>query len=62
MTLLDATTTPSVTVDQREYDGVTYINPAFTANVDQTKTYQVKLRNMSPNAQNPNLTAQIMFP
>jgi hypothetical protein len=62
MTLFDASTTPPVTVDQREYDGVTYINPAFTAAVDQTKTYQVKLRNTSPNAQRPDLTAQITFP
>jgi hypothetical protein len=62
MTLLDATVTPSVTVDSREYDGVTYINPAFTANVDPTKTYLVKLKNMSADSQHPNLTAQIAFP
>ena len=62
LTLLDATTAPAVTVDQREYDGVTYINPAFTAKVDQTKTYQVKLRNTSADSQRPDLTAQITFP
>jgi hypothetical protein len=62
MTLLDATTAPSVTVDSREYDGVTYINPAFTANVDPTKTYLVKLRNTSADSQHPDLTAQITFP
>jgi hypothetical protein len=62
MTLLDATTSPSVTVDSREYDGVTYINPAFTANVDPTKTYLVKLKNTSADSQHPDLTGQIAFP
>jgi hypothetical protein len=64
LTLLDATTTPSVTVDQRQYTGVTYINPAFTANVDPTKTYVVKLRNTSADnpSPRPDLTAQISFP
>jgi hypothetical protein len=64
LTLLDATTPPSVTVDQRQYTGVTYINPAFTANVDPTKTYVVKLRNASADnpSPRPDLTAQVSFP
>ena len=62
MTLLDVTTPPSVTVDQRQYPGATYINPAFTANVDPTKTYQVKLRNQSADSGSPDLTALIAFP
>jgi hypothetical protein len=62
MTLLDATTPPAVTVDQRLYQGVTYVNPAFTAHVDPTKTYQVKLRDSSADSQRPDLTAQISFP
>jgi hypothetical protein len=64
MTLLDATTTPSVTVDARQYKGVTYINPAFTANVDPTKTYVVELRNDSADnpSPRPDLTAQVSFP
>lgn len=62
MTLLDVTTPPSVTVDQRQYQGATYINPAFTANVDPTKTYQVKLRNQSADSGRPDLTALIAFP
>jgi len=40
----------------------TYINPAFTANVDPTKTYQVKLRNQSADSGSPDLTALIAFP
>jgi hypothetical protein len=62
MTLSDATSPPAVTVDQRQYNAVTYVNPAFTANVDQTKTYQVKLRNTSADSQRPDLTMQITFP
>lgn len=64
MTLLDATTPPSVTVDVRQYKGLTYINPAFTANVDPTKTYVVELRNASADnpSPRPDLTAQVSFP
>ena len=62
MTLQDDTTPPPVTVDQRDYKGVTYINPAFSANVDATKTYMVKLRNSSADSQRPDLTAQVTFP
>ena len=62
MTLQDDTTPPPVNVDQRAYKGVTYINPAFSANVDATKTYVVKLRNSSADSQRPDLTAQISFP
>ena len=62
MTLLDSTTQPAVTVDQRTYKAVTYVNPAFSANVDPTKTYVVKLRNTSADTQRPDLTAQVTFP
>ncbi len=62
MTLLDDTTPPPVTVDQRTYSAVTYINPAFTANVDPTKTYVVELRDSSADSQRPDLTAQVIFP
>ncbi len=62
MTLQDATTQPAVTVDQRAYKAVTYVNPAFSANVDPTKTYVVKLRNTSADSQRPDLTAQVTFP
>jgi hypothetical protein len=62
MTLLDDTSPPSVTVDQRTYKAVTYINPAFSANVDATKTYTVKLRDASADSQRPDLTAQVTFP
>jgi hypothetical protein len=62
MTLFDATTPPNVTVDQRSYKSATFINPAFTANVDPTKTYRVELRNTSADSQRPDLTAQVTFP
>ncbi len=63
MTLYDASGTPAIVVDQRQYDGVTYVNPAFTSNVDPTKTYQVKLLRTSPDSSDrPDLTAQITFP
>jgi hypothetical protein len=62
MTILDATTPPSVTVDTRQYQAATYINPAFTTNVDNTKTYVVELRDSSADSQRPDLTAQITFP
>jgi hypothetical protein len=62
MILQDNTTPPAVTVDQRTYKAVTYVNPAFTANVDASKTYVVQLRNTSADSQRPDLTAQITFP
>ena len=62
VTLLDNTTPPAVTVDDRLFKGVTYINPAYTYNVDPTKTYLVKIRNKSADTGKPDLTAQIAFP
>lgn len=62
VTLLDATTPPAVTVDDRLFKGVTYINPAYTYNVDPTKTYLIKLRNKSADSGKPDLTTQIAFP
>ena len=63
MTLFDATTSPAVTVDQRQYSSVTTISPAFTTNVDPTKTYQVKLlRTSADTPDQQDLTAQVIFP
>jgi hypothetical protein len=62
LALSDATTPPAVTVDDRLFKGVTYINPAYTYNVDPTKTYLIKLRDKSPDSGKPDLTAQIAFP
>ena len=62
MTLSDVTTPPAVKVDQRSYQGVTYVNPPYTYNVDSTKTYQLKLRNLSADSGRPDLTVQVTFP
>lgn len=62
ITLLDNTTPPAVTVDDRLFTGVTYINPAYTYDVDPAKTYLLELRNKSPDSGKPDLTAQIVFP
>jgi hypothetical protein len=63
MTLYDATSSPAVTVDQRNYSAVTNISPAFTTNVDPTKTYQVKLlRTSADTPDQQDLTAQVIFP
>lgn len=62
VTLLDDTTPPAVTVDDRLFSGVTYLNPAYTYDVDPAKTYLLKLRNKSPDSGKPDLTAQIVFP
>jgi hypothetical protein len=62
MTLADVTTPPSVKVDDRQYQAVTYVNPPYTYNVDSTKTYQLKLRNLSADSGHPDLTVQVTFP
>lgn len=63
MTLLDTTSSPALTVEQREYQAVGSITPKFTANVDPTKKYQVKLvRTGSDSSDRPDLTCQISFP
>jgi len=62
VTLFDNTTPPAITVDDRLFKAVTYINPAYTYNVDPSKTYQIKLRNKSADSGKPDLTAQIAFP
>jgi hypothetical protein len=62
ITLLDVTSNPSVTVDDRLFSSVTYINPAYTYDVDPAKTYLIKLRDKSPDSGKPDLTAQIVFP
>jgi serine/threonine-protein kinase len=62
MTLLKATTPPPATIDQRQYPGILYLDPAYTSGVDPADTYTVELRNMSTDSQLPDLTAQISFP
>ncbi len=61
MTLADVTTPPSVKVDERQYQAVTYVNPPYTYNVDSTKTYLLKLRNLA-SSKHLDLTVQISFP
>jgi hypothetical protein len=63
MTLSDVTSSPFVTLDQRKFTGVDHITPPFTANVDGTKSYQLKLvRTGADSSDRPDLTAQISFP
>jgi len=62
VTLTDVTATPTVKLDDRTYSSATYVNPTYTFNVDATKTYQIKLRDQSPDSQRPDLTAEIVFP
>jgi hypothetical protein len=63
MSLLDVSSTPAITLDQRKYSGVDHITPVFTASVDNTKSYQVKLVNTGAvGTDRPDLTAQISFP
>ncbi|HEX7492012.1 MAG TPA: hypothetical protein VF337_09955 [Candidatus Limnocylindrales bacterium] len=63
MTLYDATTQPAVSVETKEYKGVAYLNPAYTATLDPTKKYQIKLqRTSSDSSERPDLTAEISFP
>jgi hypothetical protein len=61
MTLADVTTPPSVKVDDRQYQAVAFVNPPYTYNVDSTKTYQLKLRNLAA-TKHLDLTVQISFP
>jgi hypothetical protein len=61
MTLADVTTPPSVKVDERQYQAVTYVNPPYTYNVDSTKTYLLKLRNLAA-SKHLDLTVQVSFP
>jgi hypothetical protein len=61
MTLADVTTPPSVKVDNRQYQAVAFVNPPYTYNVDSTKTYQLKLRNLAA-SKHLDLTVQISFP
>ena len=53
-----------VPVSQSDYVGVTFVSPNFTAAVDQTRTYEIKLRRSDAPAsgQVPDLTAEIKFP
>jgi hypothetical protein len=62
VSLTDVTSLPAIKVDDRQYTSATYVNPPYTFNVDSTKTYQLKLRDLSPDSQRPDLTAEISFP
>ena len=63
VTLIDTTVNPAATVGQHQYTGVDHITPAFTASVDPTKTYQIKLiRTGADSTDRPDMTAQIAFP
>jgi hypothetical protein len=65
MSLYDVTTSPAVAIEgaQRDYKGVTYISPAYTAEVGPSKSYQVKFRRTSGDtSERPDLTVQITFP
>jgi hypothetical protein len=62
MSLSDVTSTPAVKLDDRQFKAAAYLNPAYTYNVDSTKTYLIKLRDLSPDSGRPDLTAQISFP
>ena len=62
MSLSDVTSTPAVKLDDRQFKSAAYLNPAYTYNVDSTKTYLIKLRDLSPDSGRPDLTAQIAFP
>jgi hypothetical protein len=63
MSLFDATASPATSIESKDYKGAAYLNPAYSAGVDPTKTYQVKMRRTSADSsERPDLTAQISFP
>ena len=63
VTLLDATVQPVSTIESKDFASVAYLNPSYSAGVDSTKTYQVKMRRTSADSsERPDLTAQISFP
>lgn len=63
VTLADTTVNPVATVTQHQYTGVDHITPAFTASVESSKTYQIKLvRTGADSTDRPDMTAQIAFP
>jgi hypothetical protein len=63
MTLYDATAQPAVSLNTKEYKGVAYLNPAYTATLDPAKKYQIKMqRTSSDSSERPDLTAEITFP
>jgi len=63
VTLIDATSTPTVKADQRDFASATYLTPDYSANVDSGRTYQLELRNTSPDTgDQPDLTAKLSFP
>ena len=62
-TLFDASASPNISLDSHDYKSDKFLNPAYTANLDPTKTYQIKIRRTTADSsQRPDLTAQISFP
>jgi hypothetical protein len=63
VSLFDASAQPAVSIDSKDYKAAQLLSPAYTASVDPTKTYQVKVRRTSTDSsERPDLTAQISFP
>ena len=62
MTLWDVTSAPSLTIDTRTYPQAASVTPTYSFKVDQTKSYQGRLRDSSPDNGRPDLTAEITFP
>jgi hypothetical protein len=61
--LYDASSTPNISLDSHDYKSAMFLDPAYTATLDPTKTYQVKIRRTTADSsQRPDLTAQISFP
>jgi hypothetical protein len=63
VTLYDASASPNISLDSHDYKAAQFLDPAYTANLDPTKTYQIKIRRTTADSsQRPDLTAQISFP
>ena len=62
MTLWDVTSAPSLTINTRTYPQAASVTPTYSFKVDQTKSYQGRLRDSSPDNGRPDLTAEITFP
>ena len=63
VTLNDTSVNPVTSVSAKQYQAVDHITPAFTAPVDPSKTYQMKLiRTGADSTDRPDMTVQISFP
>jgi hypothetical protein len=62
-TLYDASTAPNISLNSHDYKSAMFLDPAYTATLDPSKTYQIKIRRTTADSsQRPDLTAQISFP